>query len=123
MSRSQSRVAKHAELLARWAVDIEAGDMVTIWAADSAKELVDALHAEIGKRRAEPVTVTASLDTTIGPFGSHIAKFLANHEGEFETPHHLRALMCETDARIVSQQGQQTRPRQPSVSGGTERPH
>lgn len=100
MSRSQSRVAKHAELLARWAVDIEAGDMVTIWAADSGKELVDALHAEIGKRRAEPVTVTASLDTTIGPSGSHIAEFLTSHDGEFETPRHLQALMRETDVFI-----------------------
>lgn len=100
MARSQSRVAKHAKLLTDRAVDIEAGDMVTIWATDAAKDLVNALHAEIGKREAEPVTVTASLDTTIGPSGNHIAEFLTSHEGEFETPSHLRALMNETDVFI-----------------------
>lgn len=100
MSRtSKPRVREHAELLVDW-LDVEAGDMATIWASEPAKELVDALHAEFGDRQAEPVTVTASLDRPIGPSGDHIATFLANHDGEFETPRHLQALIEETDVFI-----------------------
>jgi aminopeptidase len=94
------RVQEHAELLAGEWLDIQPGDTVTVLASDPAKELVTALHAEIGKRQGEPVTLTASLDRTIGPSGEHVAAFLANHQGEFETPRHLQALVEETDVFI-----------------------
>jgi aminopeptidase len=87
-------------MLADWAVDIGSGGTVTIVATSPAKELVTALHGEIGKRSAEPVTIMASLDTTIGPSGEHVAEFLSNHDGEFETPSHLQALVEETDVMI-----------------------
>jgi len=83
-----------------WAVDVQSGDTVTIVAASPAKELVTALHEEIGERGAEPVTVMASLDRTIGLSGEHVAEFLSNHESEFETPRHLRALVESTDVMI-----------------------
>lgn len=68
MSRtSKSRAREQAELLVDWAVDVQTGDMVTIVAASPAKELVTALHEELGKREAEPVTIMASLDKTVGP--------------------------------------------------------
>lgn len=97
---TRPRVKEHAELMVDWAVDVQAGDMVTIWGTKAASELVDALHAEIGKRGAEPVTVDAALDATVGPSGKHIASFLANHEGDLETPRHLQALIDATDVFI-----------------------
>lgn len=101
MSRtSKSQAREQAELLVDWAVDIQLGDMVTIVASPPSKELVTALHEEIGKCGAEPVTVMASLDTTIGPSGEHIAEFLTSHDGEFETPRHFQALVEETDVLI-----------------------
>lgn len=101
MSRMlKSRTREQAELLMEWVVDVQSGDMVTILAPPPAKELVTALHGEIGERAAEPVTVMASLDTTVGPSGEHIAEFLTSHDGEFETPRHFQALFEESDVFI-----------------------
>lgn len=101
MSRtSKPRPREQAKLLVDWAVNVQSGDMVTIWASPPAKELVTALYREIGKRGAEPVTIMASLDGTIGPSGEHVAEFLTSHGGDFETPRHLQALIDETDVFI-----------------------
>lgn len=97
----QRRVTEQAELLVDWALDVQAGDMVTIWASPPATELVTALHEKLGARGAEPVTISAALDRTVGLSGEPMAAFLANHEGDFETPAHLQALVDATDVFIA----------------------
>jgi len=97
---SGGRVQEHAERLVDWCVGIGPGDTVTIFASEAAKELVTALHAEIGKRGAEPVTVYAAMDKSVGLSGEPMRAFLRNHDGEFETPEHLEALVDATDAII-----------------------
>lgn len=94
------RVQKQAEKLVDWCVEIESGDTVTIIANETAKELVTALHTELGKREAEPVTVYAALNKSAGLSGEPMRAYLRNHDGEFETPEHFKALIDTSDALI-----------------------
>lgn len=94
------RVQEQAEKLVDWCVEIEAGDTVTIIANETAKELVTALHVELGKREVEPVTVYATMDKSSGLSGEPMRAFLKNHDGEFETPAHFKALIDASDALI-----------------------
>lgn len=94
------RVEEQVELLLEWGVDIEQGDMVTIFAPEHTMEMVSALHAKLGALGAEPVTIRGRLSTNIGLSGEHVAAFLANHEGEPMTPTHLKALTDASDAII-----------------------
>lgn len=94
------RVQEQAKKLVDWCVEIEAGDTVTIIANEAAKELVTALHAELGKREAEPVTVYATMDKSSGLSGEPMRAFLKNYDGAFDTPAHLDALIDASDALI-----------------------
>jgi|AntRauTorcE11898_2_1112593.scaffolds.fasta_scaffold04459_4 aminopeptidase len=94
------RVREQAEKLVDWCVEIESGDTVTIIANEAAKELVTALHAELGKHGAEPVTVYATLDKSSGLSGEPMRAFLKNYDGEFDTPAHFEALVDASDALI-----------------------
>lgn len=98
---SGERVEKHAELLVDWCTDVREGDAVTILASDPAKELVTALHGELGKRNAEPVTVYGTLDSMLGVSGKPMRAYLRNHEGDFDTPRHLVSLLEESDVFIA----------------------
>ncbi|WP_138007672.1 aminopeptidase [Halalkalirubrum salinum] len=94
------RVRQQATKLVEWCVEVEPGDTVTIIANEAAKELVTALHAELGDRGAEPVTVYATMDVSVGLSGEPMRAFLQHHDDEFTSPSHLLALLEESDAVI-----------------------
>ena len=95
------RVREQAELLLEWGVDVGTGDAVTVFATEGTGELVDALHAELGAIGAEPVVVDGQLRPEVGISGTHVAAFLANHDGAPTTPTHLTALVEASDAVIA----------------------
>ncbi len=86
------RIREHAKILVNWSTEIEEGDNVIISASEEAKELVTALHEEIGKKGANPITLY-SVDEAK-------RAYLKNYDKEFETPEHTLALMKKADALI-----------------------
>lgn len=95
------RVEEQVELLLKWGIDVEAGDAVTIFAPKHTEEMVNALHAELGARGTEPVTVSGLLSPEVGISGDHFATFLTNHDGDFTAPAHLKALVEATDVVVA----------------------
>ncbi len=87
------RIKKHAEILTDWSTSVSEGDNVLIRANPSAHELVVALHAEIGKRKANPVTIYTSNDAS--------RAYLLNREGEMKTPEHMHSLFDKSDVVIA----------------------
>ena len=86
------RIRKHAEILCDWSTEIEDGDNVIISGSREAQELIVALHEEIAKRGAKPITLYSSDEAK--------RAYLKNFEGEFETPEHILALMEKADVII-----------------------
>lgn len=97
---ADTRVQRQAAKLVNWCVEVESGDTVTIIASEVAKELVTALHAELGDRGVEPVTVYAAMDKSVGLSGEPMRAYFRNHDGDFETPEHLKALVDASEAII-----------------------
>ncbi|MDY6764409.1 MAG: aminopeptidase [Halobacteria archaeon] len=86
------RVKEHAKILVDWSTGVSEGENVLIKATEDAHDLVIALHEEIGKRGAKPVTLFSSNEAS--------RAYLLNHEGEFETPDHELALYENSDVAI-----------------------
>jgi aminopeptidase len=97
----RSRVERHVDALFEWGIEVQSGDMVTIFASPPSQAFVNALHAKLGRIGAEPVTITGRPSSNIGVAGEHIAAFLANYDGTPTTPDHLQALVEASDAFIV----------------------
>lgn len=88
-----SRVVKHAEILADWSTEIKEGDNVVIRASPEADDLVKALHKEVAERGANPVTLHSRQEFK--------RTFLTNWgRDEFETPEHYLSLVKESDVLI-----------------------
>ncbi len=86
------RIREHAEIIAEWSTEMEKDDKVVITTNPEAEELVIALHEEIGKRGAHPITLYSSNEKS--------RSYLRNFDGEFKTPEHTLKLFEESDVFI-----------------------
>ncbi|MDY6779390.1 MAG: aminopeptidase, partial [Halobacteria archaeon] len=86
------RVREHARVLVDWSTDVSENENVVITASHEAHDLVVALHEEIGRRGANPITLYSSDEAS--------RAYLLNHEGDFVEPTHQKALYEESDAMI-----------------------
>lgn len=89
------RIRQHAEIIVEHSVSLEPGDNVIIDAHPVADDLVIALHELIGERGANPLRVSDRTDKAAR------RAFLTSHDGEFDVPSHVLALMEETDVYIA----------------------
>ena len=89
-----SRIRKHAEIIAEHSVDLQAGDDVVILGPPQADDLVTALHEVVGDAGANPIALNSN--------GRFNRAFLRASDGDnFETPEHEQALIEETDVYIA----------------------
>lgn len=86
------RIREHAKILVEWSTEIQEEDNVVISASEKAKDLVIALHEELGKQGAKPITIYRSNEAR--------RLYLKNFKGTFETPEHLLALIKQADVLI-----------------------
>ena len=86
------RIEEHAQILLDWSTDVRSGDDVVIAAGAEARELIVALHRELGSRGANPTTLYTSGEAT--------RAHLRAHDDEFTLPEHILALYEACDVAI-----------------------
>ncbi len=86
------RIKEHARIIVDWSTEMGEDDNVLVLAHPEAHELVVALYEEIGKKKANPLTVYSSDEIS--------RKYMLEHGEGFETPQHMLKMFEESDVII-----------------------